>query len=121
MKLDENIKKELIDQLLPLVRERNSLSCFGFTWTSDMTICRCSGSDQSAHMQKQSRRMELEEKIVKIVEEKIGKPVFIMPSTYTDMMITLRGSEKKIPNGYSFEGVLTLDSNGEVTTERTWI
>jgi len=120
LKLEKKTKEELIKVLLPLVKERNTLGCFGGTCTGTSVICQCSGPNQNEHMRKQMRKMKLEEKILKIVKNKIGKEVRLMPGTYTDVAIILKDSGKPIKNGYSFEGVLTLDSEGEVREERVW-
>jgi hypothetical protein len=112
--LDENLKKELLETISPLIKEMNTSYCFGWQFVAG---CNCSGNDVNTHFQKQTYRFNLEKQVLKIVSEKIGEDVFRFPGTYNEFCICLTSSVTR----NSAKPVLVIAPDGTEEKEmKTW-
>lgn len=115
-------KEELIQKILPIIKETNSLHCFGSTGLMDMdtgimkTRCQCAGDDEDKHFKNQRWLHHLETKMCDIIEKETGIPVFVFPGTYTDYYFC----KKEGATRASGETFLALNWGGEITEARSY-
>ena len=111
-------RQELIDALLPLVRECGQYHCFGSTSLGSMdlstpikTRCNCAGEDQNKHLANQIKKMNVITKMCETIKEITNTDVHRIPSTYSDFYF-LDPAENKI--------VIGIGPNGEITESRSY-